>query len=64
MTKPLDQNEALAIVDAMTPALGIDVQPDWRAPIAANVISTANAARLILDFPLTDDVEPAPVFRA
>ena len=61
---PLDDIEAGAIVDAMAPMLGIAVDPAWRGAVVANLKATAAAARLVLEFRLDDELEPAPVFRA
>ena len=63
-TPPLDDETARAIVDAMAPMLGIAVDPAWREAVVTSFQATANAARLVLDFPLEDELEPAPVFRA
>ena len=61
---PLDDDAAAALVDAMAPLLGIAIDPSWRTSIVANLKANAAAARLVLDFPLADELEPAPVFRA
>ncbi len=61
---PLDDESAGAVVDAMMPLVGIAMAPEWRETVIASVKATAAAARLVLDFPLDDTVEPAPVFRA
>jgi Protein of unknown function (DUF4089) len=61
---PLDDEAAAALVDAMAPLLGIAIEPAWRGAVAANLKANAAAARLVLDFPLADELEPAPVFRA
>jgi 1-carboxybiuret hydrolase subunit AtzG-like protein len=58
------EGEAAAVLDAMAPALGLEVDPGWRAGVIAHWQATARAARLVLAFPLDDEVEPAPVFRA
>ncbi|MDB5557323.1 MAG: hypothetical protein JWQ36_257 [Enterovirga sp.] len=60
----LDDAGAAAIVDAMAPLLGLSIDPAWRGEVAMNLVVIANAARLVLDFPLPDELEPAPVFRA
>jgi hypothetical protein len=60
---PLTEDAAGAVVDAFVPLLGIAIAPEWREAVTANVRATAAAARLVLDFPLDDAVEPAPVFR-
>ena len=54
---------AARMADALAPVLGIAVEPEWRDAVVANLKATAAAARLVLDFPLPDELEPAPVFR-
>jgi hypothetical protein len=61
---PLDDAGAEAIIDAMAPLLGLSIEPAWRDAVAANLKVVANSARLVLEFPLEDELEPAPVFRA
>jgi len=60
----LDDEMAKAIIDAMAPLLGLSIEPAWRGEVAANLKVVASAARLVLEFPLEDELEPAPVFRA
>ena len=62
---PLPDDEALgACIDAMLPLLGLAMEPDWRPAVVANLKAVSNAARLFLEFPLPDDLEPAPRFEA
>ena len=61
---PLGDEDADAIIDAMAPLLGLAIEPAWREAVATNLRVVANAARLVLEFPLEDELEPAPVFRA
>ena len=61
---PPDDEALLAIVDAAAPFLGIAVDPAWRDAVAASLKATTIAARLVLEFPLPDELEPAPAFRA
>lgn len=63
-TPPLDDNAARAVVDNVAPMLGIVVDPDWRDVVVTSLTAIAGAARLVLDFPLEDELEPSPVFRA
>lgn len=63
-TPPLDDETAGGVVDATAPMLGIAIDPVWRPAVVTNLVATANAARLVLDFPLPDELEPAPVFFA
>lgn len=52
-----------AVIDAMAPLLGLDIAPEYRPGIAANLRVTAGLAALVLEFPLDDHAEPAAVFR-
>ncbi len=52
-----------AVIDAVAPMLGLTIEPVYRAGIVTNLAITARFAALVLDFPLGDDAEPAPVFR-
>ena len=64
-SKPEARGDAfLALVDANAPILGVAIDPAWRDAVAANLEATAHAARLVFDFELPDELEPAPVFRA
>jgi len=51
-----------AFVDAVAPAVGLDIDPAHRPGVAANIARVAQMAQLVLDFPLGDTVEPGPVF--
>ena len=51
-----------ALVDAMALALGLQILPDWRAAVRANLAVSLRMGALVLDFPLPDEAEPAPVF--
>ena len=53
-----------ALVDAMALALGLQILPDWRAAVRANLAVSLRMGALVLDFPLPDEAEPAPVFAA
>lgn len=61
---PPDDEALLAYLDAATVLNGIPVDPAWRGEILANLRAIANGARAVLSFPLEDEAEPAPVFRA
>jgi hypothetical protein len=53
-----------ALFDAMAPALGLRILPDWRAAVRANLAVSLLMGAMVLDFPLPDEAEPAPVFTA
>ena len=52
-----------ALIDGMAPLLGLPIEPDFRPGIVANLRTIARHAEL-LDVPLDDRAEPAPVFGA
>ena len=51
-------------IAAASEALGLDVAPQWHAEIKMNLQVTLRLAGVVAAFPLPDDAEPAPVFRA
>lgn len=51
-------------IEAAAKSLGIALDPDWLPMIRANLETTFRLARLVEEFPLPDEAEPAPVFRA
>lgn len=53
-----------AAVDAAVALHGLAVEPAWREAATANLAAVAAAARLVAEFPLDDELEPAPVFSA
>ena len=56
---PLD-----ALIDAAARALELPLEPDWKPAVAANLRVTLEHAAAVEAFPLPDDAEPAPVFKA
>ncbi|QEN90868.1 DUF4089 domain-containing protein [Labrys sp. KNU-23] len=56
--------DAQAVIDAMAPMIGIEVDPDFREGVAANLKLTAELAQLVLSFAAEDGNQPAAVFEA
>jgi hypothetical protein len=52
------------LIAASALALDVPVDPAWHPAIRFNLDVTLRLAALVTDFPLPDDAEPAPVFRA
>lgn len=52
------------LVAASAVALRLQLEPDWRAGVAFNLALIMRLAALVEEFPLADDAEPGPVFRA
>ena len=59
-----DTDELDAWLDANAALLGIEVAPEWRDSVRLHLRFTRDRARRVLDFPLPDEADPAPVFRA
>ncbi len=51
-------------IDKAAVALRLPVDPAWKPSIKANLKATLAHARLIEEFKLPDEAEPAPIFRA
>jgi hypothetical protein len=49
-------------VDAAAPAVGLALDPRHRPGVVENIGRVAQIARLVMEFPLPDEVEPGPVF--
>ena len=56
---PLDE-----YIDAVSKALGLPVEDAWRAAVRANLEVSLKLARLVDEFALPDEAEPASVFAA
>ena len=59
MADPLDD-----FITAAARALDLPLQPDWQSAVKANLAVTLKHAALVADFPLPDEAEPAPIFKA
>lgn len=43
--------------------LGIPIAPEWQPAVRMHLAVSLTHAAAVVDFPLPDDAEPAPVFR-
>ena len=59
-----DTTDLDAYIDAGTALLGIPVQPGSRPAIRQHLAVSFDLARIVLDFPLPDEADLAPVFSA
>jgi len=50
-------------VDASAALVGLPIDPAHRPGVILNLERLAQLAALVMEFPLTDEAEPAPVFR-
>ena len=60
----MTDTELDAFMDASALVLGIAIAPEWREAVRSNLEVSFRLAKLVLDFPLPDEAEPAPVFTA
>ena len=59
MTEPFDPE---VHVDDGAKLLGLTILPEWRPTVVQHLVRTAEAAEVVLAFPLDDQIELAPVF--
>jgi hypothetical protein len=62
MTMPADPLDDY--IDAVAKALGLPVENAWRPAVRANLEVSLRLARLVDEFALPDEAEPASVFTA
>jgi hypothetical protein len=51
-------------IDAVAKALALPVEDAWRPAVRANLDISLKLARMVDEFALPDDIEPASVFAA
>jgi hypothetical protein len=51
-------------IDAVGKALALPVEDAWKPAVRANLAVSLRLARLVDEFPLPDEAEPASVFAA
>jgi hypothetical protein len=59
VAEPLD-----AYIDAVASALGLPIEDAWKPAVRANLAVTLKMARMVDEFSLPDEIEPASVFAA
>lgn len=58
-TDPLD-----TYIDAASAALALAIEPAWKPSVRANLDVTLKMARMVQEFPLPDEIEPASIYEA
>ncbi|WBL78621.1 DUF4089 domain-containing protein [Bradyrhizobium xenonodulans] len=51
-------------IDAVSKALALSVEEAWRPAVRANLEVSLRLGRLVDEFALPDETEPAPIFTA
>ena len=60
----MDEAALDALIDAGTAALGIKMKAEWRPAVRMHLAVSLDHAAIVLQTPLADHLDPAPVFRA
>ncbi|MBD2083156.1 DUF4089 domain-containing protein [Leptolyngbya sp. FACHB-17] len=55
-------NNANEFVEIMAEAVGLPIPAEYRESVVANVERIHTVAQLVLEFPLPEEIEAAPVF--
>lgn len=63
MSAAPDRAAVAAAVDHLAALQGLTLDAAWRSGVIDHLTAVLRAAALVAEFPLPDDVEPAPVFR-
>ncbi|MGD9836991.1 MAG: DUF4089 domain-containing protein [Afipia sp.] len=51
-------------IDASADILGLRIDPVWKPAVRMNMDNTLKLARLVQEFPLPDEIEPAATYEA
>ncbi len=51
------------MVSLMSQLLELPIAPEYRPGVIANLTRNAEIAQIVMEFPLPDDIEIAPVFQ-
>ena len=57
-------NPLVNYIDAVATALALPVEDAWRPAVRANLEVSLRLARLVDEFPLPDEAEPASIYSA
>jgi RsiW-degrading membrane proteinase PrsW (M82 family) len=64
-TSPAETPESLdRMIDSAAAALGFQIAEAWRPAVRANLAVSLKFARFVDDFVLSDETEPASIFKA
>jgi hypothetical protein len=60
----MDEAALDALIDAGTALLGLEMKPEWRSAVRMHLAISLGHAATVMEMPLDDHLDPAPVFRA
>jgi len=62
---PMAQDDSLdQLIDGAGALLGLSLAPEWKPAVRANLEVTLRLAKLIDEFSLPDEIEPAEIYEA
>jgi DNA-binding transcriptional LysR family regulator len=64
MSQNLTGNRWDALIDAVSASLGLGIEESWKPAVRANLEVTLQLAKLVDEFPLPDEIEPAEIYEA
>ena len=64
MSQNLARHRWDAFIDAVSASLGLDIDETWKPAVRANLEVTLRLAKLVDEFPLPDEIEPAEIYEA
>jgi hypothetical protein len=59
-----DPGDLEALIAAVPWLLGIGIRPEWQAAVWQHLAISLDHTSNVTEFPLPDEAEPAPVFKA
>ena len=62
MTEPLSPEQVAAYVDQAAAIAGLPIPPEYHASVVDNFARIAAIAQQVLEFPLPEELDAAPVF--
>jgi hypothetical protein len=61
----MSSSESLdSYIDASAAALELSIDPAWKPAVRANLDVSLKMARMVQQFPLPDEIEPASIYEA
>ena len=64
MSQDLARHQWDAFIDAVSTSLGLEIDEAWKPAVRANLEVTMRLAKLVDEFPLPDEIEPAEIYEA
>jgi hypothetical protein len=60
----MDDQALDALIDAGTAIMGIDMKPEWRQAVRMHLVISLGHVATVLETPMPNHTDPAPVYQA